>query len=461
MPAFHKTNSRCHFQFTNSQHATAHGGQVLVDALCRRFGLWQKIAQTPFLDPRTRTGSGFAPESLIAQLLFSLTSGGITLADAQRLGQDPVLLELIGLQKGADESTLGQWLRAQTKESVRALHRLNADFVRDVLAEVKPGRVRHAGQLEVFFDDTEIEVYGKKIAGARLNYEGNRALSWQTLWLGPFLLDGILDGAGDVSQHLPVLLQEHRAFWENQASYLYADSASSSAEYLGAIAGAGFTRWSVSYNKWTQVLDRLAGELPAEQWSAEQTETWTDGTGHRRQYAWIKHLPGENDQARTFATVRRKQEGELFWRYYYVACEAGDIQDPPAVFERHALKGAKEQGFSQVLSDLDLHHPPCLELIANQAFYAIAMLAFNVLMALKVLDLPDDAQGWRVRSIIRHLLTVPVTVSYHARYRTATVCVATGWLRWWRLFMDQWVPKRKPGRPAKEPGAGGSEPSAG
>ena len=287
------------------------------------------------------------------------------------------------------------------------------------------------------------------------------ALSWQTLWLGPFLLDGILDGAGDMSQHLPVLLQEHRAFWENQASYLYADSASSSAEYLGAIAGAGFTRWSVSYNKWTQVLDRLAGELPAEQWSAEQTETWADGTGHRRQYAWIKHLPGENDQARTFATVRRKQEGELFWRYYYVACEAGDIQDPPAVFERHALKGAKEQGFSQVLSDLDLHHPPCLELIANQAFYAIAMLAFNVLMALKVLDLPDDAQGWRVRSIIRRLLTVPVTVSYHARYRTATVCVATGWLRWWRLFMDQWVPKRKPGRPAKEPGAGGSEPSAG
>ena len=81
------------------------------------------------------------------------------------------------------------------------------------------------------------------------------------------------------------------------------------------------------------------------------------------------------------------------------------------------------------------------------------MLAFNVLMALKVLDLPDASQGWQVRTIIGHLLTVPVTVSYHARYRTATVCVPAGWLRWWRLFMDQFVPKRKPGRPAKDESA--------
>ena len=84
---------------------------------------------------------------------------------------------------------------------------------------------------------------------------------------------------------------------------------------------------------------------------------------------------------------------------------------PQAVFERHHLKGAKEQGFSEVLSGLDLHHPPCQDLIANQAFYAIGMLAHNVLISLRVLDLPDEAQSWRIHTIIRHLLTVPVSVS--------------------------------------------------
>jgi len=50
-------------------------------------------------------------------------------------------------------------------------------------------------------------------------------------------------------------------------------------------------------------------------------------------------------------------------------------------------------------------------LLANQAFYAVVTLAYNVLITLKLLDLPDEAQGWRIQTMIRHLLTVPVTVA--------------------------------------------------
>ena len=115
MAAFTKRKTKLHIQLTNSNQATAHGGQVLVDALCRRFGLWKRIHEEPSLDPRQRTGAGFAPVAKVAQLLFTLTSGGASLADAERLGQDRVLMSLLGLAKGADQSTLGEWLRAQTK----------------------------------------------------------------------------------------------------------------------------------------------------------------------------------------------------------------------------------------------------------------------------------------------------------------------------------------------------------
>ena len=148
--------------------------------------------------------------------------------------------------------------------------------------------------------------------------------------------------------------------------------------------------------------------------------------------------------------ARWKNDGDLLWHYAYVVGKAPDTGSPQAVFERHRLKGAKEQGFSEVLSGLDLHHPPCQDLIANQAFYALAMLAYNLLITLKLLDLPEDAQTWRIRTTIRYLLTVPVSVSTHARYEVARICIPAGWLRWWRLFVDQWVPKRKPGRPIIE-----------
>jgi hypothetical protein len=445
MPQFTKQKSKLHLQLTNSDQATAHGGQVLVDSLCRRFDLWKRVQNEPSLDPRKRTGAGFTPAANFAQLLFTLTSGGASLADAERLGGDTVLMELLGLEKGADQTTLGQWLRAQTNESVLALHRINAALVDWASQQAKPGRWQHAGQAEVFFDDTQIEVDGKQFEGARFNYEGNRALGWQTLWYGPWLLDGILDGAGDVSEHLPILLQEHQHRWAGRPSYFYADSGSSAGKFLNRIAGAGFSRWSVSYNKWTDVLDRLAAELPPSQWSAKPPADQP-----LEQYAWVKHQPGECGQAQEFATVRWKENGDLLWRYAYVVCQAGEKDSPQAVFERHRLKGAKEQGFSEVLSGLDLHHPPCSDLVANQAFYAIAMLAYNVLISLKVLDLPDDAQGWRIQTMIRHLLTVPVSVSTHARFKVARICIPAGWLRWWRLFVDRWVPKRKAGRPVIE-----------
>jgi hypothetical protein len=53
-------------------------------------------------------------------------------------------------------------------------------------------------------------------------------------------------------------------------------------------------------------------------------------------------------------------------------------------------------------------------------------------------------------TLMRYLLTVPVTLSTHARYQTARICIPAGWLRWWRLFIDLFVPKRKPGRPVAD-----------
>ena len=145
-----------------------------------------------------------------------------------------------------------------------------------------------------------------------------------------------------------------------------------------------------------------------------------------------------------------KQEGDLLWRYAYRVCRAAEHDTPQAVFERHRLKGGKELALSQVLSGLDLHHPPCKELIANQAFYAVAMLAYHVMISLKILDLPEEGQSWRIQTLTYYLLTVPVKVSTHARCKVARICVPAGWLRWWRLLVDQWVPQRKRGPPVLE-----------
>lgn len=442
---YRKRKTTYKFELTGKGRSTAHGGQVLVDALCRRFNLWERLSNVQGLDPRKRKGSGHDPEALAAQIIFALTSGGASLADAERIGQDAVLLESVGLEKVADQTTLGEWLRAQTSQSVEGLCALNSVFVKEVLAACKPARVRHGGELEVFFDDTEIEVYGKKIEGARLNYNGDLALSWQTIWAGPFLLDQELGGFNTVAECQEELVNAHRDLWARQKSYFYADSGSSEGRLLEQTAGVGFSGWSVSYNKWTGPLERLAADLPESAWGHLSERNGIDET-----YAWVKHMPESMNHAQTFAVCRWKKPDEMFWRYHFVACEKDPVRSPRLVFERHRLKGACERYFSEVLSDFDLHRPPCLSLIANRAFYALATLAYNILTALKVLDLDDEQQTWRIRTIIRHLLTVPATQVSHANRRRLRLCVPAGRMRWWRLFLTQWVPKRKRGEGVEE-----------
>jgi hypothetical protein len=55
--------------------------------------------------------------------------------------------------------------------------------------------------------------------------------------------------------------------------------------------------------------------------------------------------------------------------------------------------------------------------VANHAFYAIAVLACNLLTTLRVMELPDDAQGRRIRTIIDGLRAPPHSQPPPGRHR--------------------------------------------
>lgn len=421
-------------------------------ALLNEFDLWGRIRAEKALEVRLQRTKGFDPEVILAQLVVNFTSGGASLADAERLDEDEALKALLGIEKFADQTTLGEWLREVGEAGWQALRRITRDFVGWALAKAQPGRYRHAGRLECFFDDTQIEVSGKQFEGAKINYEGNLALSWQTLWVGPFLADSILgatsltkespssqEAGQDVSACLPELIAANRHLWVGQKSYLYTDSASSAGKYLEVI-GEAFEAWSVTYNKWTGPLEKAAGALPDWYWSAEEKTQWRDGTAHRAQYAWIRYQPGGCQRAQQFAVVRHRAADELFWGYGFVV---GPEQtgDPKLVFEHHRLKGDKERALSELLSDMDLHHPPCKELKANRVFYAVATLAYNALIALKLIYLPEAEQPKRIKTLLRHLLLVPVELKRHARRLKACVFVPAGWVAWWRGFLAELLPE--------------------
>lgn len=193
----------------------------------------------------------------------------------------------------------------------------------------------------------------------------------------------------------------------------------------------------MSYNKWTGVLERTAAAQPETAWSAAVQSKWRDGVSITEQHCLIRHTPAESEATFEFAAVRFRKEGEMFWNYRFLACE-GARRDAAANFARHKLKGEKEQLLKEVLRGLDLHHPPCAELNANAMFYAIAALAYNLLVTVKLLCLPEDCQSWQVKTMLRQIIRLPATLVRHARGWLARVEVPASWLVWWENWKRRW-----------------------
>jgi len=447
MAEIRKRTPKLRLEFVAARNHSTLGGLPALEALAQQFGLWEKLRAIPGLDPRTRRTHGYSAELMVAQLIYCFCTGGASLADAERLNAEPLVRQLARVKQFADQTQVGEWLRKQTAASVAGLWQLIREFLHWVLARADAARWTYCGRAEVFFDDTQIEVFGPSFEGAKINYNGDLALSWQTMWFGPFLADGQLGAPGDVSGALPAMLERNRPLWTRRESDFLADSGSSSAGYLQAIAAAGFTHWSVSYNKWTTVPERTAAALPPGVWSPERQAVWRDGTRITEQHTRLRHTPQDSICTFNLATARWKKEGEMFWRYAFVACDEKRA-DAAAIMARHRLKGGKEQLFKEVLRGLDLHHPPCESLLANQMFYAIAALAYNLMVAVKLLCLPDECQSWTVATLLRQLIRLPAELVAHARRLVARIEVSPVWLKWWQTWEQRWWPQPVAGRPA-------------
>jgi hypothetical protein len=67
----------------------------------------------------------------------------------------------------------------------------------------------------------------------------------------------------------------------------------------------------------------------------------------------------------------------------------------------------------------------------------VAALAYNLLIALKLLHLPDERLRCKLKTLIREIMVLPGQFISHARRVTARIFVAPQWLDWWRIILQK------------------------
>lgn len=425
---------------------TAFGGLPLVAQTFRSLGLPQSVAQHLHLKQRQR---GLDEATLVESFVLLNAAGGDCLEDFRRLAEDPGLPTLLGhalpLPDAArkflyafhrDEAIVtakaqrpaGQVVFIpEESEPLQGLAQVNVDLVRAVAARCPDQRIATIDQ-----DATIHESHKRE---ALTHYEGGRGYQPMTaIWAEVNLVvaDQFRDGNVPASfAPLPVAQAAFAALPPTIHEYYYrGDSACHEQALLtwlrnharqdgphGPIGFAISARMSPALAAAIQTLPdtawqpyTLAGEAPDE----------------LRDWAEVPFVPSEASEQRDTEPLRyiaicvRPRQGELFAdgstaKHFAILSNRWDWNGARLIQWHREKAGTIEHVHDVVKNELAGGVLPCGRFGANAAWLRLALLAHNVLTALKRLALPPELLTARPKRLRFLLFTVPGRLVTHAR----------------------------------------------
>src|SRR5882724_12147009 len=149
-----------HFSF-DENHLTHFGGMWLIQRFCNKLQLRRLIQRYVKVSGRTTT---YHPAELIVGLLFAIIMGLRRSNKTDILQYNGAFLEMLGLKRFPDQSTLRRFLKRLPPKSIRQLVRLH-----DSLRAYLFGLPHQRNSLVFDVDSTVLIIYGRA-EGARVGY---------------------------------------------------------------------------------------------------------------------------------------------------------------------------------------------------------------------------------------------------------------------------------------------------
>jgi DDE family transposase len=394
-----RQSAKIEIDFTD-EALTSLGGSVFLSAMADRLELRRRLSEQIRLKQRRR---GSSEADMLLSAVYSLAAGDGALCDVDRLRADEPRLEALGLESVPDSRRLGEYLTRFDENAVSDLQVV----IRACGMQVAPAVIAHEvatrGYVPIFVDGSAIEVDGRYVEGARVGYNGAPQLWLHSVFIGKlWASQRLLPGGGDVTEGW----QEQLA-WdvrplipEGTPTWVRMDNAYYNGEVVQYCRRQAWDfSVSVTSDTYKKPLRRKVEELLSIDWqyiTDDRTE----------EAAIVRHRPDGWKQEEAYVVVRSHFDGDqrrLTPRYTFILVSRDDLSLRELV-ARHRGKQGHENAQKGPLIDLDLHHPPCQKLGANQAFYACGQLAQLLLIATQYELLPPTARSHGLRTLIRDLI---------------------------------------------------------
>jgi len=412
------------------------------------------------------------------------------LESGDRFRRDPVMLELLGLESAADEATLRAWLEGQDWQGLRVLRAMNSNLVRQVMSEwgaainptsAKAFRLVHTKLLSLA--DLKAQAERKSKAGDNAQSNGAKSVEflpvvladtvfpvrtpeasegqpaqaqrcWQTLSIGQFLLEAGWeeDPREDISHWtaLKSLLTDHRDLWRGKEACFHYHNAPKdlvndtpkNQDYRGIVGQAGFSMWTAPSDYRIEQLPTPYSVCPG---SGERGWELADSNDPFADAYAIFRLPEDRG---TLVAARGKSKADQLPRpqCLFMPTTQRD-QRPASVLQLHASLEERPRVVDEMLDELAQRSVLLDKPTGNAAYFALATLAFNLIVTLRDSVLPPELRNWRLEKIIHEVLLAPARLSKRGRQRYASIWFPEGWLQPCQELMAAQFRPPKRGRP--------------
>ena len=377
------------------------GGLVLPYEMAKALGLPRVIDREL---PSAGSGRGYRPSQFVMPLILMLHGGGRKLDDLRELKGEVSLRELLEMEGLPASCTVGDWLRRMGKDDrgLLGLGKVNQHIVAEILKRDK----RTEYTLDT--DATVIESEKEEAKWTYKKEKGYQPLLGFVFELGSVLGDEFRDGnipagAGAVEflEACHVMMPEGK-----RIAYFRSDSAA----YQAGVINSCFehkTLFTITADQ-DRAVKEVIKSIREEEWRPYERD---------REIAETVHTMNNSEEAFRLIVLRwPKLQGELFDPnpYCYHAIASNREESPQEVVSLHNQRGQTENYIKELINGFGMEWVPCGETYANAVFFRIGVLAYNLLLAMKLLALPPWCRKFTISTVRWKLYQIAGAMVKHA-----------------------------------------------
>lgn len=421
---------------------TSFGGLALAERMGQRLRLWSSLSGHL---PKRR--GDYSWLEVVKSVVLGLLSGAQGTFAAQSLREDEALLGLAQLDGAPEEATVWRSLKKLGKfQSEGKLSKVQALAARRTLEKMRLSDLLLEGFVPIFPDGSLLEGSERR-EGTKTIREKGTGLMWSAVFVGHVLAAQRLAAAGtgeqsDVRAMLrDVEAQVLRPLRLTKRALVLMDSLHGDDPTLSQLEDQGLF-YVVGANKLTETAQTLA-RMPETQWETQGPRTRLGWSESSVCACWVQCRDWPSK--RLLVGRRWKRVGEMIWNYSGIMTNLRekDVRGmlsrgwsfARSIWRLYDAKSGMETLFSDGLSDLGLHHPPCQKYVYNAGFYAVASLAWVLGTAVDAIGgqggdrasatrqdgqprsrpRPSRMRFWRLR---RELFALPARIVRHGHVLT-------------------------------------------